>query len=419
MPLRDLTKVGHWPTLLSAFLYFDISFMIWASLGPIILAVTEGMRLETSEKFTLVAVPVLAGAFFRLPLGIIADRVGGRITGLVAQIVVIIAVGHVAIHGLATPGEVMLFGAFLGVAGASFSIALPQASRWYPPQYQGLVMGIAGAGNIGVAIDSLFAPWIAQQFGWQTVYLVFLVLSLAVLGVYAFAAKDAPAKPKPVSLAGYGRLFSEADSLWFMFFYFITFGGFVGLASVLPLYFTLHFHVSTVAAGLIVALIVAFGSIFRPVGGYLADRIGGVRALLFLFGIVSASYFAIAFMPEGALPPAGQAWNLFEMPLGAALALVIFSLGVMALGMGNGAVFQLLPQRFAQDIGAMSGVVGSAGGLGGFFLAQLLGLTKSSTGGFTTGFLVLGALALFGLLGMLSVRLRWRRDWGAIAGARI
>lgn len=419
MNLRDLTKVGHWPTLLSAFLYFDISFMVWASLSPIILYVTQGMNVSTSEKFTLVAIPVLSGAILRLPLGIIADRVGSKLTGLVAQICVIIPLGYVGFFGLASPVEIMIFGIFLGIGGASFSVALPQASRWYPPQYQGIVMGIAGAGNVGVALDSLFAPWIAQQFGWTTVYVIFFVLSLMVFATYLLTVKDAPIKPKHIPLDGYLRLFTDKDSLWFMFFYFITFGGFVGLASVLPLYFTLHYHASSVAAGLLVSLIVMFGSIFRPVGGYLADRIGGVRTLLFLFTIVSASYFAVALMPEGAKAPTAAGWSLMELPVGALITMAIFALGVMCLGMGNGAVFQLLPQRFQQEIGAMSGLVGAAGGLGGYFLAQLLGMTKASTGGFATGFMMLAALAFVGLLGMFMVRIRWRQSWGALAGARI
>ncbi len=120
-----------------------------------------------------------------------------------------------------------------------------------------------------------------------------------VLAYYAFAAKDAPGERKPISLKAYGALLRDPDSRWFMFFYFITFGGFVGLANALPLYFTVQYHVSGVAAGMLVALIVAFGSGFRPVGGLIADRIGGIRSLSMLFGVVVAAYVVIAFMPEG------------------------------------------------------------------------------------------------------------------------
>ncbi len=420
MKLDDFKKAGHWPTLLAAFLYFDISFMAWVSLGPLMIYISKGMQLPVEDKLSLVAIPVLAGAFFRVPLGLIADAVGSKTTGLVAQIIVMFAVSLVCVFGLTGPAAIALFGISLGLAGASFAVALPQAGRWYPPQYQGVVMGIAGAGNMGVVLDTLFAPSIAEAYGWRMVYGVLLGLMVLVLAIYAFAAKDAPVEKSSISLAEYGKMLADTDSRWFMFFYFITFGGFVGLASALPLYFTTQYHATGVAAGLVVALIVAFGSGFRPVGGYIADRIGGVKTLSFLFVIVSACYFAIAFLPEGPAPAAGVAgWNLMQLPPIAFTAVALFSLGVLCLGMGNGAVFQLLPQRFRNEIGAMTGLVGAAGGLGGFFLAKALAYSKGATGGFMGGFFFFGCLALLGLVGLFIVKTRWRTTWGAVSGARI
>ena len=310
-----------------------------------------------------------------------------------------------------------IFGLALGIGGASFAVALPQASRWYPPQYQGVVMGIAGAGNMGVVLDTMFAPTIAEHWGWQAVFGVLLVPMLLILAYYAYAAKDAPGERKPVSLKAYGTLLRDPDSRWFMFFYFITFGGFVGLANALPLYFTVQYHVSGVAAGLLVSLIVAFGSGFRPVGGLLADRIGGIRSLSMFFGVVVAAYLAIAFMPEGPAAPTPAGWALTEMPRIAWMSVLLFSIGVLALGMGNGAVFQLIPLRFRQEIGLMTGMVGCAGGIGGFFLAKALGLAKGMTGGFGAGFVFFGLLALLGFLGLAMVKVRWRTTWGAASGS--
>ncbi|MHC2333878.1 MFS transporter [Bradyrhizobium sp. USDA 4454] len=307
----------------------------------------------------------------------------------------------------------------LGVGGASFAVALPQASRWYPPQYQGVVMGIAGAGNMGVVLDTLLAPSIAEHWGWQAVFGCLLIPMLMVLAYYAVAAKDAPGERKPISLKAYGALLKDSDSRWFMFFYFITFGGFVGLANALPLYFTVQYHVSGVAAGMLVALIVAFGSGFRPVGGMIADRIGGIRSLSILFGIVVAAYVVIAFMPEGPTAPTQAGWALTELPRIAWISVLLFSIGVLALGMGNGAVFQLIPLRFRHEIGLMTGLVGCAGGIGGFFLAQTLGYAKGMTGGFGAGFLFFGALALLGFIGLAMVKVRWRTTWGAVSGARV
>jgi NNP family nitrate/nitrite transporter-like MFS transporter len=420
MKLSDFRKAGHWPTLLAAFLYFDVSFMAWVSLGPLMIYITKGMPISVEDKLSLVAIPVLGGAFFRVPLGLLADAIGPKMTGVVAQAIVMFAVSLVCVFGLSSSIAIALFGLSLGIAGASFAVALPQAGRWYPPQYQGLVMGIAGAGNMGVVLDTLFAPSIAEAYGWQTVYGVLLALMVVVLFVYALAAKDAPGARTKIALADYGKMLADSDSRWFMFFYFITFGGFVGLASALPLYFTTQYHATGVAAGLMVALIVAFGSGFRPVGGYIADRIGGVKTLSFLFLIVSACYFAVAFLPAGPAPAKGVAgWSLLQLPPVAFAAVALFSIGVLSLGMGNGAVFQLLPQRFRREIGAMTGLVGAAGGLGGFFLAKALAFSKGAMGGFTAGFVFFGFLALLGLVGLVFVRTRWRTTWGAVSGARI
>jgi MFS transporter, NNP family, nitrate/nitrite transporter len=420
MKLEAFRKAGHWPTLLAAFLYFDISFMAWVSLGPLMIYISKGMQLSVEDKLSLVAIPVLGGAFLRVPLGLIADAIGSKKTGILAQGIVMFAVSLVCVFGLTGSAAIVLFGMVLGLAGASFAVALPQAGRWYPPEYQGLVMGIAGAGNMGVVLDTLFAPWIAETYGWQAVYVVLLALMAVVLAIYVFAAKDAPVPKSTIGLGDYGRLLADSDSRWFMFFYFITFGGFVGLASALPLYFTTHYHATGVAAGLAVAFIVAFGSGFRPVGGYIADRIGGVKTLSFLFAAVSASYFAIGFLPEGPAPGKGMAgWSLMQLPPIAFAAVGLFSVGVLCLGMGNGAVFQLLPQRFRREIGAMTGLVGAFGGLGGFFLAKTLAFSKGATGGFTVGFTFFGCLALLGLFGLFMVKTRWRTTWGAVSGARI
>ncbi|MDE2363504.1 MAG: NarK/NasA family nitrate transporter [Hyphomicrobiales bacterium] len=420
MNISEFRKSGHWPTLLSAFLYFDVSFMAWVSLGPLMIYIAKALNLPVEDKLTLVSIPVLGGALFRVPLGSLADFYGSKRVGMLSQLLVIASTALVVAFGLDSTTKVALYGVVLGVAGASFAVALPQAGRWYPPQYQGLVMGIAGAGNMGVVLDTLFGPTIAETWGWRAVYGVLLALMVVVFAVYAVLAKDAPTDKKPVALSGYGKLFLDPDSRWFMFFYFITFGGFVGLASALPLYFTTQFHASGVAAGLMVSLIVALGSGFRPVGGHIADRIGGVKSLTILFGVVSLCYFAIAFMPEGPAPAPGVAgWTLTQLPPVSALAVLLFSIGTLALGMGNGAVFQLLPQRFRNEVGVMTGLVGAAGGFGGFFLAKALAYSKGMTGGFGAGFIFFGFLAALGLVGLVSVKTRWRTTWGAVSGARI
>jgi NNP family nitrate/nitrite transporter-like MFS transporter len=287
-------------------------------------------------------------------------------------------------------------------------------------------MGIAGAGNMGVVLDSMFVPWLAETYGWQAVF-GFLLIPLAIVFVlYSIMTKDAPGKRAPVTLVNYRTMLQDVDTWWFMFFYSITFGGFVGLGSALPLYFTNWYHASGVAAGMMVALVVFAGSMFRPVGGWLADRFGGLKTLQVLFAIVALCYLSIAYLPQGPAPAAEMVtaakvggWTLSELPTVAWGAVLIFFVGAMALGMGNGSVFQLVPLRFRHEIGVMTGLVGAAGGVGGFFLAKALGWSKGMTGGFAAGFWLFAALAVVGLLGLLMVKTRWRTTWGAASGARV
>jgi NNP family nitrate/nitrite transporter-like MFS transporter len=424
MNWREFRQAGHWPTLLCAFLYFDVSFMVWVVLGPLSLYLTRDLGLTVEDQFHVVAIPILFGAAFRIPLGMLADHIGPKRAGQFGQLVVILGLAYAWLFGLHSKFEVELLGMVLGVAGASFAVALPQASRWYPPKFQGVVMGIAGAGNMGVVLDSLLVPWFAESFGWQAVFGILLIPLVAVFLLYTRFVKDAPDKRAPVTLANYASVLRDRDTWWFMFFYFITFGGFVGLGSALPLYFTTWYHASGIAAGLMVALVVFAGSMARPLGGWLADRVGGIRTLQLLFVVVLSAYVVMAFLPQGSAPAVVSAakvagWDFAELPGVAWGAIMVFFAGALALGMGNGSVFQLVPLRFRHEIGVMTGLIGAAGGVGGFFLAKTLGLSQGFTGGFTAGFLAFAGLALLGLIGLALVKTRWRTTWGAVSGARV
>jgi NNP family nitrate/nitrite transporter-like MFS transporter len=426
MNKREFLTAGHWPTLLAAFLYFDVSFMVWVALGPLSLYLSNDLGLTVDEKFMLVAIPILSGALLRIPLGMLADHLGSKRTAMIAQLIVIAGIAYAWLLGLHSKLEVEVLAVVLGLAGASFAVALPQVSRWYPPKYQGVVMGIAGAGNMGVVIDSLLAPSLAESYGWQPVFGMLLVPLVTVFLLYALMAKDAPEKRTPVTLDNYRAMLSDRDTWWFMFFYSITFGGFVGLGNALPLYFTQWYHVSGVAAGLMAAMVVFAGSMLRPVGGWLADRVGGIRTLQMLFVVVALAYITVAMLPQGAAPAVGavaaakvSGWSIGAMPGGAWVAVAVFFIGAMALGMGNGAVFQLVPLRFRGEIGTMTGLVGAAGGLGGFFLARALGWSLAANGNFTAGFGLFAALALVGLSGLVMVKTRWRTTWGAVSGASV
>ena len=422
---KDLKGQGHAPTLFMAFLYFDMSFMVWTMLGPLSTEISEALALgghimSAGEKATLLSLPILSGALLRILLGFGVDKLGAKVTALMAQTVVIAALLTAFFMGDGiTYNALLLVALGLGFAGASFAVALPQAGQWYPPKLQGVVLGIAGAGNIGVVIDFLFAPKIAQLWGWESVFGVGAAMAIVVLIAYAFLAKDAPEsvyKANPKRLKDYAKLLKDKDTWWFNLFYAVSFGGFVGFAGYMKVYLMNTYQADMSAFGLDVldesnvkviagyfgALCIFAGAVLRPVGGSIADKLGGVKSLYFFFGTVAllAALNATVTLPFG-------------------VAIFVLFLIMANLGMANGAVFQLVPQRFGKDIGIMTGIIGAAGGLGGTALIKTLGWSKGAFDGYGAGFMIFAAVVLVALMGISLVKTRWRTTWGVSAGGRI
>lgn len=394
MQAKSFLKSGHLPSLISAFLYFDVSFMVWVVLGPLGVQIAKDLHLNAGEKGLMVATPIIAGAVLRIINGLLVDHFGPKRVGFVAQLIVIAGMFVAWLHGLHNLPELLTLGIVLGLAGASFAVALPLASRWYPPEHQGTALGIAGAGNSGTVIAAICAPLLAASVGWINV----IGLACIPLGVialfYFFAAKDAPTQPAKKSFADYLAVLKVADAWWFMLFYSVTFGGFVGLSSSLTIYFHDQYGLPAVQAGYATAACVFMGSFLRPVGGYIADRVGGISALTVLYAVAAVMLGLVAL-----------GFPSFALGLG------ILMVGMGALGMGNGAVFQLVPQRFGKEIGVMTGIVGAAGGIGGFYLATSLGYSKQFTGSYALGFMLFAVLACIALVCLVGIRQRWKQTW--------
>ena len=397
-------KSGHVPTLFAAFLYFDLSFMVWYLLGPMAVQIAGDLQLSAQQRGLMVAMPILSGAILRFAMGVLVDRLSPKTAGLIGQVVVILALAAAWHFGVHSYEQVLLLGLFLGFAGASFAVSLPLASQWYPPQHQGKAMGIAGAGNSGTVFAALLAPALAAGFGWNNVFGFALIPLTLVLVVFALLARNAPERPKPKAMADYLKALGDRDSWWFMFFYSVTFGGFIGLASALPGYFSDQYGLNPVTAGYYTAACVFAGSLMRPLGGALADRFGGIRTLLGMYSVAAICIAAVG----------------FNLP-SAAAALALFISAMLGLGAGNGAVFQLVPQRFRQEIGVMTGLIGMAGGIGGFLLAAGLGTIKQHTGDYQLGLWLFASLGLLAWFGLHGVKQRWRTTWGsaAITAARV
>ena len=422
---KALKGQGDAKTLFAAFLYFDFSFMVWTMLGPLSTEIAEslaigGFIMSASQKATLLSIPILAGALLRIVLGFGVDKFGAKKTALVSQLIVISVLFYAYFRGASISyNELLMVAGGLGFAGASFAVALPQAGQWYPPKLQGIVLGIAGAGNIGVVIDFLFAPKIAELWGWEAVFLVGASLSTIIFIAYIFMAKDAPAEvytPRPKKLKDYGKLLKDKDTWWFNLFYAVSFGGFVGFAGYMKVYLMNTYQADMsafgidmfneenvkVIAGYFGALCIFAGAILRPVGGAIADKLGGIKSLYIFFGLVTL--FAILNATV-------------TLPFG--VAILILFLIMANLGMANGAVFQLVPQRFGKDIGVMTGIIGAAGGLGGTALIKTLGWSKGAFDGYSAGFMIFAGVVLIALTGISLVKTRWRTTWGVAAGGRI
>jgi NNP family nitrate/nitrite transporter-like MFS transporter len=371
--------------------------MVWVLLGALANSIVPDFGLSEAERGMMLALPLLGGSLLRLVLGLLTDHIGARRTGILglALTIVPLVIGWQWADSFET---LLLVGLMLGVAGASFAVALPLASRWYPPQYQGMAMGIAGAGNSGTALATLFGPILAGSLGWQAVFGIALIPVLLTLTLFVLFAKDSPSQPKPKPLSAYTAVLGMRDTWWFSLFYSVTFGGFVGLAVFLNSIFFVQYQLDRVTAGYFATACVIAGSFLRPVGGYLADRFGGIRMLTVLYVGVG-----LMMLGNAALPPL-------------AVGTVFMFLGMGMLGMGNGSVFQLVPQRFPKEIGVITGIVGAAGGLGGFFLPNLLGSIRQLTGTFSYAFLIFAALSLACAGVLLIVARSWEGTFLAKGG---
>jgi len=430
-------RSGNWKALLACFFYFDTGFTTWVMFGPLAPFISKQISLSPIQSGFLVAVPVLAASIVRVTFGNLFQSVDGRRLALLGISLSAIPAAVLLLPIAPSYTLLLVLGVFLGVGGASFAIALPMAGSSYPPRVQGLVLGLAAAGNIGAVVDGFLFPGLAQQLGWQRATLAVLpLLALTAVAVF-FWAEDRSSKSGSaakaytglaVSLAGliglvllvnagafgpgkagqlllpllgallafavlprkYLTVLGERDTWVVMLVYSITFGGFVGMSSYVSLLLTTQYQISKVDAGFLMALLSLTGALVRPVGGLIADRLSGVKVLLVLLVAISACNFCFALL----MPPLAG---------GIALLVALY----FGFGLGNGATFQLVPHRWKGKTGLMTGIIGAAGGIGGFYLPVVMSIARESTGSYQLGFATFGVLAATAFVLVAALQRQW------------
>lgn len=398
MNFRDFHRSGHAPTLWASFLYFAFSCGIWVINGAMAPFISETYQLTPAQKGVMLSIPIFAGALMRFPLGVLAQYIGRKNATLVEMGGIVLAMGFGYLfvdsyHGL------LAMGVLLGIAGASFGVALSLGSGSFPPRYKGLAMGLVGAGNVGTAVCALVAPLLAQKFGWQTVY-GFAALGIAVpMAVMIVFAQEPPDVAQHSSLREHAACLFEKDGWAFSLIYAVTFGGFIGLTTFLPSYFYDQFSVSKVQAGQLTMLAAFLGAALRICGGWLSDHWGGVNTLTAVLSVTAVS-LVLCGLAEHSLPA----------------TMLLFLLCFAALGAGNGALFQLVPLRWPLTTAVAGSMIGEIGALGGGLIPNAMGLSKQYTGSYLWGFVLFAACAAAMLALLRVMQLRWTRTWAERGG---
>lgn len=360
---------------------FAVCFSVFGSVSAMMPLTKARLHLTPVQTSAAIAVPVLLGSLGRIPLGILADRWGSRRVSMGVMVAAI--VGALALAAVDSFVQLLLVGFFIGISLASFASMIGLASGWYPSARQGMALGVYGVGNIGQSLAAFGAPVLARSLGFRWGFWTFALLTAVWLVPFALLAEDPPRRGPPKPIGEVLRPLRDRKSWVLGMYYFLTFGGFVAMAIYLPLLLTELFALTPQDAGLRTAGFIIVATSLRPVGGVLADRVGGRRILKLVFPFTAAMAGLLCFP------------DMIPVTVGA--------LGMAAaIGLGNGAVFKLVPEYFPGAVGSVTGLVGAAGGLGGFFPPLVLGLVKQLTGGFALGFALLGLFA-FACLAVLLV----------------
>jgi NNP family nitrate/nitrite transporter-like MFS transporter len=395
---RNFLKSGHAPTLFAAFFYFAFSCCVWVMNGAMAPFISEAYHLSPAQKGVMLSIPIFAGAFMRFPLGLLAQYIGRKSATLVEMGLIMGALlfGYFFVDSY---GSLLAMGVLLGIAGASFGVAMSLGSGSFPARHKGLAMGLVGAGNVGTAVSVLMAPALAQHFGWHAVYGIAAIAMLAPIAVMILVAREPDDIKAHVSLREHAACLRELDGWAFSLVYAVTFGGFIGLTTFLPSYYYDQFGVSKVQAGQLAMLAAFIGAAVRIFGGWISDHWGGVNTLTAVLATVTIT-LVLCGLSSGSL----------------VATTLLFMLCFAALGAGNGALFQLVPLRWPASTAVAGSMIGEIGALGGGLIPNAMGLSKQYAGGYFWGFALFAICALAVLALLRAMQIGWTRTWADKGG---
>lgn len=406
-----------WRVLGSSTFAFTICFAVWMMFAILGIPLKKQLHLTDTEFGLIAAMPVLTGSLARVPLGIWTDRFGGRIVFFITMLVTVVPIWLVS---YATQlWQFLALGLFVGFAGASFSVGTPYVARWFPKSRQGLAMGIFGAGNSGAALNKFVAPVLIVAAGtWTIVPKVYAVAMLATALLFWIFSASNPAHrvPGKESVGDQMRVLADPRVLRYAQYYSVVFGGYVGLSLWMPQYYVNQYGFGIEQAAFLAACFSLPGGVLRAVGGWLSDRYGAYRTTWAVMWVALACFFLLSY------PPTDFTIHSAHGPLGLRIntgpvfyTVLMFVVGI-AMAVGKASVFKFIGDEYTDNIGAVSGVVGLAGGLAGFVLPILFGLLVDLTGVRTTCFMLMfGATAV----SLLFMHFSFRREAIAHGSAKL
>ena len=384
-----LTKRHAWSVLIVSTFAFTICFMVWMMFAVLGVPLQKILGLNETQTMILAATPVLSGSLIRVPLGIWTDKYGGRMVFFVLMIATVIPI-YMMQYATAY-WHFIVIGLFIGLAGGSFSVGTPYVARWFERDQQGMAMGIFGAGNAGSSLTKLIAPTIIAWAGWQMVPQVYagIMLATAIL-FWVFSYSD----PKHlvssnVTLASQLKLMKDPAVLRYCQLYSVVFGGYVALALWMVKYYVNEYGFGLAQAGFLAMCFSLPGGVLRAFGGYLSDKFGALKVTWAVMWVCWVAFFVLSYPQTDLVVQTTMGPKSMHIGLNATLfTIILFGVGI-AMAVGKASVFKFIADEFPNDIGAVSGAVGLAGGLGGFFLPIMFGALVDLTGVRSTSFMLL------------------------------